>query len=121
MVLVDTSVWVGHLRKHSRELEDLLERDLVLMHTSVIGELACGSLKERDTFLRHLNALPAALEATARETLDLIQMRNLWGRGIGWVDAQLTASALLTRCWLWTVDERLSTVAAELGLKFNPS
>lgn len=116
MTLVDTSVWVDHLRRHDRALAALLEDGAVLTHPSVIGELACGGLRRRDETLALLKALPAAVTADDRETLELIERRGLHGRGLGWIDAQLLAAALLTGCRLWTCDRALARAAAELGL-----
>jgi predicted nucleic acid-binding protein len=117
MVLVDTSVWVEHLRRHRPLLAELLEHGVVLVHPFVIGELACGSLKNRAVVLSSLAELPASLCATEIETLGVIESRKLWGRGIGWIDAHLLASALLSNCDLWTLDERLSRTALAAGIK----
>jgi len=117
MVLVDTSVWIGHFRKADQRLAGMLNWALVLTHPFVLGELACGSLKNRAAILSDLGALPAAASATHDETLRLIEHRLLWGKGIGWIDTHLLASALLTDCEFWTLDERLKRVAAELGVK----
>ncbi len=118
MVLVDTSIWIKHLRKTEPQLVELLNRALVLMHPLILGELACGSLNNRTGILRHLRALPAAVSASDEETQGLIEDRRLWGRGIGWIDAHLLASALLTNCRLWTGDERLRRVCEDAGVNF---
>jgi hypothetical protein len=116
MTLVDTSVWVDHLRCHDPALADLLEDGAVLTHPCMIGELACGGLKRRDETLALLRALPVAATADDRETLSLIERRGLHGRGLGWIDAQLLAAALLTGCRLWTRDRALARAAADLDL-----
>ncbi len=116
MILVDTSVWVSHLRKSEPRLAVLLTDGLVLVHPFVIGEIACGNLRNRNTVLRNLQALPLALTAGQSEVLHLIERHRLWGRGIGWVDAHLLASARLTGCRLWTLDRRLDAAARLLGL-----
>ena len=117
MVLVDTSVWVEHLRKGEASLKELLERNMALTHPCVIGELACGAIANRPRILKDLTALPRATPATNDEALHLIQERRLWGRGIGWVDVQLLASALLSNCRLWTLDEKLNLAAREAGVR----
>jgi predicted nucleic acid-binding protein len=116
MWLVDTSVWIEHFRQRTSDLTNLLLEGLVLTHPFVSGELACGNLKDRDEVLSDLNALPSVEVATDAEVLRLIEDRKLWGRGLGWVDIHLLASALLSRCRLWSADKRLQRVADELGL-----
>jgi len=86
------------------------------MHPFVSGELACGNLKSREAILSDLHALPAAKLASHTEVLQLIEDRRLWGRGLGWVDVHLLASALLSHCGFWTLDKKLAEAAAELGL-----
>lgn len=110
MVLVDTSVWIEHFRKGHAGLAALLNQASVLMHPFVLGELACGNLQKRARILGDLAELPRALAAIDEEVLQLIEERKLWGCGIGWVDAHLVASALLSNCRLWTLDERLNRV-----------
>jgi hypothetical protein len=117
VVLVDTSIWVDHLRKKEPKLADLLNEGMVVMHPFVLGELACGNLKNRAALLTNLEALPAALPASDEEVLRLIEAKKLWGRGIGWVDAHLLASALLSECAFWTGDERLSKAAVIAQVK----
>lgn len=112
MILVDTSVWVDHLRKGVPELVELLERGEVLTHPFVIGELACGNLKDRGEVLDLLAALPAAVVAADDETLLFIEQRMLMGKGIGYIDAHLLASVTLTNdARLWTRDKRLAEIA----------
>ena len=120
MILVDTSVWVDHLRSGEPELATALEGGWVLMHPFVLGELACGNLKDRSRVLRLLGDLPVAPTATAPEALGLIERSALMGRGIGYVDVHLLASAALAGSGrLWTRDRRLAGVAAELELAFG--
>lgn len=117
MILVDTSVWVDHLRKRVPALAELLEDGAVLMHPFVLGELACGNLKDRKEVLGLLARLPAALVATDAETLLFIGQRALMGQGIGYIDAHLLASVTLTEgAQLWTRDKRLTAVAERLGV-----
>ena len=120
MILVDTSVWIDHLRSGDPALSEALEGGRVLMHPFVLGELACGNLKNRSEVLRLLGDLPAAPTATDPEALGLIERRALMGRGIGYIDVHLLASAALDGvARLWTRDRRLSAAAAELELAFS--
>ena len=116
MILVDTSVWVEHLRRGLPRLAALLQEGEVLIHPWVIGELACGNLRNRQQVLELLQGLPAATVASDAEVLLLIERDRLMGRGIGYVDAHLLASARLSHCRLWTQDGRLTAVAQEQGL-----
>ena len=116
MVLADTSVWIEHFRHREPTLADRLSEGLVLMHPFVSGELACGNLKDRAGILSDLQALPQSRLASNEEVLQLIEDRRLWGRGLGWIDAHLLASALLSNCRFWTLDVRLAKTAGELGL-----
>lgn len=119
MILVDTSVWVDHLRDGAPALAAALEQGSVLMHPFVLGELACGNLKNRSEVLRLLGDLPAAPLATDPEALNYIERRALMGRGIGYVDVHLLASAALAgAARLWTRDKRLAVVAADLKLAY---
>lgn len=116
MWLVDTSVWIDHFRKEKSGLTDLLLEGSVLMHPHVRGELACGNLKNRSDILFGLEQLCFADVATDSEAWSLLENRHLWGRGLGWVDIHLLASALITHCKLWTLDRKLAQAALELGL-----
>ena len=114
MILVDTSVWVDHLRSGNEGLVTLLSRDLVLTHPFVIGELACGAIRHRAMVLEHLSRLPRAASADDDEVMALVGTRRLFGRGIGWVDAHLLASALLSGARLMTLDQRLARLGGIL-------
>jgi predicted nucleic acid-binding protein len=116
MVLADTSVWLDYLRRGEPALADRLSQGLVVMHPFVCGELACGNLKNRAAILSDLQALPSAMLASNAEVLLLLEDRRLWGRGLGWIDAHLIASALLSKCRFWTFEVSLEKAAAELGL-----
>ena len=116
MILVDTSAWVEHLRHGLPRLATLLQEGAVLIHPWVIGELACGNLRKRSQVLELLQGLPAVTVASDAEVLLLIERDRLMGRGIGYVDAHLLASARLSHCRLWTQDRRLAAVALEQGL-----
>jgi predicted nucleic acid-binding protein len=116
MILVDTSVWIAHFRDGDLKLRRLLNDAMILMHPFVAGELACGNLKNRAGILGDLAALPSAMSATHAEVLQLIEDRKLWGIGIGWIDAHLLASALLSGCRFWTLNEKLTRAADVAGV-----
>jgi predicted nucleic acid-binding protein len=116
MILVDTSVWITHFRQSRSALVVLLTNNQVLGHPDVTGELAMGSLQDRAGTLRSLHDLPTATIATREEAMALIESQQLFSRGIGWVDAQLLASALLSRCTLWTDDTRMNATARSLSI-----
>jgi hypothetical protein len=117
VILVDTSVWVDHLRVGDEILAGLLESGRVLVHPFVVGELALGKLRHRQTILASLQDLPRAIAATDPEVLHFIERHALAGCGIGYLDAHLLASTQLTPgSSLWTRDKRLSAVAERLGL-----
>ena len=117
MILVDTSVWIDHLRVGDGALRDFLDRGRVLGHPFVTGELALRNLNQRDIVLRALRRLPQATVASHEEVLRLVEYQPLYGLGIGYVDAHLLAAVRLTAgAKLWTWDRRLRTVAAQLGL-----
>ncbi len=115
-MLVDTSVWVDHLRVGDPLLMETLDRGAVVTHPFVIGELACGTLRNRREVLSLLGALPTAPLATPDEVLAFLERQALAGRGIGYLDVHILASAALAQISLWTRDRRLHTVAVELGL-----
>ena len=122
MILVDTSVWVDHLRAGEAQLVALLERSAVVMHPMVIGELACGNLTDRETLLSLWRNLPQLAAATDAEVLFFLEHHRLWGRGVGYIDVHLLASVSLnTRAELWTRDRRLQDSAKRLGLAFSVS
>jgi predicted nucleic acid-binding protein len=116
MVLVDTSVWVAHLRQGDISLEDLLYEERVVCHPFIVGELACGNLQNRSEILKHLQALPQSITAGHAEVLLFIDNYGLMGKGLGYIDMHLLASAMLTKIPLWTLDKKLHEVAGKLGL-----
>jgi predicted nucleic acid-binding protein len=117
MILADTSVWVDHLRLGDSELANELNRGTVLMHPFVAGELALGSLTQREKVLAAIDSLPVAHVVRIEEVRVLIEQRVLFSRGIGYIDVHLLASVLLTpHTLLWTRDKRLRSVAESLGL-----
>lgn len=120
MVLVDTSVWIDHLRRGVPALANLLDEGRVLMHPFILGELACGQLSSRDELLGLLRELPEAVVATPAEALGFIEPQTLMGKGIGYVDVHLLASAVLEGgARLWTRDKRLARIAEGMGLAYR--
>ena len=117
MILVDTSVWVDHLRSSDERLVGLLDAGMVLAHPFVIGELTLGNLGQRETVLSALSDLPRAIVATDAEVLHFIDRHTLFGRGIGYIDIHLLAAVGLTAgAGLWARDKRLHGIALQLGL-----
>ena len=117
MILVDTSIWVDHLRSGDAALAALLGAGMVLTHPFVIGELALGSLRQREALLSALSDLPHAAVATDAEVLGFINRHSLYGRGVGYVDVHLLASTRLTAdAEIWTKDGRLHAAAEALGI-----
>ena len=119
MVIVDTSIWVTHLSQGSRMLEKLLIDAEVMCHPFVIGELACGNLKNRNEIISLLQSLPMAPTIEFDEFLFFIDRNHLMGKGVGFVDVHLLASAQLTGIPLWTADKRLKSAADQLELTFK--
>jgi predicted nucleic acid-binding protein len=120
VILVDTSVWVDHLRVGKRALTSLLDTGEVLAHPLVIGELALGNLHQRELVLHALSRLPRASIATDAEVLYFIERHTLFGRGVGYVGIHLLAAVRLTAgAALWTYDKRLHAVAVELGFAMS--
>lgn len=120
MILVDTSVWVDHLRKGDAQLAELLERAQVAIHPFVVGEIACGSLGDRAGILELLQDLPATVLAENDEVLAFIERHALHRKGIGYVDLHLLASvAVSQRTQLWTRDKPLRLAAQTLGCAFQ--
>jgi predicted nucleic acid-binding protein len=121
-VLVDTSVWVDHFRSQNERLQDLLRRDLTLIHPMVILELACGTPPSRARTLGDLGLLPMAEQGTHEEVMDFVEREKLYGLGCGLVDIALLASTLITPgATLWTLDRRLSDLANRFGIAHQPS
>lgn len=117
MILIDTSVWIDHLHKSHPQVVEALEREDVATHPFIIGELACGSIANRHEVLHLLAALPTITVATHDEVLLVIERHGLMGRGIGYIDAHLITSVMLTEnARLWTADRRLHEIAASLGI-----
>ena len=116
MILVDTSVWIDHLRYGDPELNERLQLGQILIHPLVVGELACGRLKSRSQIKTYLLGLPSAKIATEAEALAFIETHALYGLGIGYIDVHLCAAAKLSGGVLWTRDKRLQEVAKLLDM-----
>ena len=122
MILVDTSVWIDHLRAGDAELADHLLHGRIVMHPMIMGELACGNLQNRNKLLSLWGHLPQAKQATHQEVMYCIEQNHFMGRGIGYVDACLLSSTLLmSDTLLWTRDKRLNKLATELHLAHQPT
>ncbi len=121
MILLDTSVWIDHLRQREPSVEFLLKRRQILIHPFVVGEIALGPMKNYDAILEALSELPQATVANHAEVLFVIKQHSLMGSGIGYVDAHLLASVkLIQNLRLWTRDKRLANVAEALGVGYQP-
>lgn len=121
MVLVDTSVWISHLRYGNAGLSDLLMEGKVLCHPFVIGELACGNLSNRDEILALLSELPQATLLENDEIPAFIERNKPAGLGIGLIDVHLLASARLSGASVWTMDKRLQNAAKRVKILFDPA
>ena len=121
MVLVDTSVWVDHFRKGIAGLERLLNEGEVVTHPFIIGELACGSLRNREEILHLLRELPLLPVLDLDEYLHFIDHNRITGSGVGFVDVHLIASARLNSDFLWTFDRRFKMLAKKMKLAFHES
>ena len=112
MILVDTSVWIEHFKASNAQLISLLSEGQVLTHPCVIGEIACGSLRQRQEILALLPLLPKAKAATDPEVLSMIEEFDIFGKGVGWIDVHLLAACRLSDAGLWTFDKRLARLAS---------
>ena len=121
MILVDTSVWIDHFRSGDAHLSTLLDHGMVQTHDFIIGEIACGNLKNRQQTLYLLSCLPRCAMTSPNETLFFIERHGLMGRGIGYIDASVLASAVLVQANLWSRDRRLMALATELGCAYSPT
>jgi predicted nucleic acid-binding protein len=118
VILVDTSVWIDHLRSPDLKLQKLLQNDEVVTHPFVRLELALGSIATREKVLADLALLPQAPIAATGELFSLVEFRRLYRRGIGITDLHLICSALFDKSIsIWTRDRRLGDIADELGLR----
>jgi predicted nucleic acid-binding protein len=114
MIMVDTSIWISHFRKTEETLSDLLMRGMVTCHPYIIGEIACGNLRNRNEIMTLLQSLPMTIQAEHEEVLQFIEMNKIMGQGIGYIDAHLLVSAFLTKVSIWTFDKKLQKVARML-------
>ncbi|MGD0831709.1 MAG: PIN domain-containing protein [Terracidiphilus sp.] len=122
MILADTSVWIDHFRSSRPEMRRVLARDKIAMHPFVAAELALGSLRDRANTLAFLDWLPQTRVAQLNEIRQMIELRALYSKGIGFVDAHLIASCLLTPgMQLWTRDGALEKAAKALGVLYYPA
>lgn len=119
MVFVDTSVWVSHLREGNPRLALLLNDGDVVCHPFIIGELSCGNLRNRFEILSLLHSLPMVDQAQHEEVLQFVESNGLMGRGLGYVDVHLLASALLFGVSIWTLDRKLQVASSNLGVRYN--
>jgi len=119
MVLVDTSVWILYFREGLSDLANLLNKGLVASHPFIIGEIACGNIKNRTEVLALLQLLPQVTQAKHAEVIAFIESNRLMGRGLGYIDLHLSASARLSRIPVWTLDKRLDETNQELGISFK--
>jgi predicted nucleic acid-binding protein len=118
MVLVDTSVWVSHLRDGNTGLEKLLSDGEAVCHTFMVGELACGNLKNRYEILTYLQSLPMTILAEDEEVLEFIESNQLMGKGLDYIDIHLIASAALTDAPLWALDKTLDKFTKKIGINY---
>lgn len=121
MILVDTNVWIKHLKEPDDELIEQLNIGFVACHPFIIGELACGYLGNRAEILMLFQALPPTPIAEPAEILEFIENKSLMGRGLGYVDIHLLSSAILGNVALWTLDRRLHEAAIELNVAYIQS
>ncbi len=118
-VLADTSVWIDHFRRSEPHLGDLLVAGHIVTHTAVIGELACGSLRERDRVLQNLRCLATLPQPRGEEALHLVEHHRLWGRGLDWTGVLVLCSCRADGAMLWTRDRALQAAATKLGLAYS--
>ena len=121
MVLVDTSVWISHLRYGNSHLEKLLNNGDVMCHPFVIGELACGNMGNRDEILLLLHSLPTAISAEQSEVLRVINDHRLMGRGLGLIDVHLLIPPILSDVYFWTLDKKLRLVSFDFNVSYCPA
>ena len=122
MLLVDSSVWIDHLRVADPALVRYLGEENVLCHAFVVGEVAMGSIRDRERTVARLNRLPIANEARHSEVMLLVEQERLFSRGLSWIDAHLLASTLITPgARLWTRDRRLHDAADQLAIAARPT
>ncbi len=119
MVLVDTSVWVSHLRHGNPKLQEMLQEGKVVSHTFIIGELACGNIRNRTEIISLMQSLPMLDSIEHEELLLFIEHNKMMGTGLGFVDVHLMAAAMLAGIPLWTQDKKLKQACSTLGIDFS--
>ena len=119
MVLVDTSLWVDHLREGNARLAIMLNEGTVVCHPFIIGEIASGTIRNRLEILSLLQSLPMAETVEQNEVLQFIEHNKLAGKGLSYVDIHLLASAVLTGIPLWTLDKQLKQASVKLGIDYK--
>lgn len=116
MILVDTSVWIEHFRNGLKQLETLLIEEEVATHPYIIGELACGSITNRSEILSLLQSLTISTTIDLEEYIYFVNSHRLMGKGIGFVDIHILASAYIDSIFLWTMDKKLRDIATKMIL-----
>lgn len=119
MILVDTSVWVDHFRRNNPTLQAILLDGKAACHQLIIGELVCGNFKNRTEIIELLQSLPQVPQVSFDEYLYFVEKRNLFGKGIGYVDIHLLASAVISQTKIWTLDKRLQNQAVSLSMSYT--
>jgi len=120
MILVDTSIWISHFQKSNPILHELLLNDQIVIHPYILGELACGNIKNRVEILLLLTSLPKVPAIDMDEFFVFIDNYHLNDKGLGFVDIHILASALISSSWLWTSDKKLSVIASQFHLSYKP-
>ena len=118
-ILADTSVWIKHLREGDQNLIQLLEQGLVACHPFIIGEIACGGIKNRSEIISLLNDLPSTDILDHSEIMEFIENRKIMNKGIGYIDVHLLGSALVSETPLWTFDRVLRKIAVQLSIEYD--
>jgi predicted nucleic acid-binding protein len=116
-ILADSSVWIDHFRHDSEDLKQVILQNRIFVHPFVLGELACGSLKNRKETLLFMQNLPVPIQPTHEEVFEFIEKEKLYGKGVGLVDIHILMSSILTGCALWTFDKKLSLLQKKLKIQ----
>jgi predicted nucleic acid-binding protein len=116
MILVDTSVWIDHFHHSDEDLKELLLSNQVCIHPFILGELSCGNISNRKEVLSLLRTLRNIDLVLDEEVILLIEERKLYGKGLGFIDIHLLASAMIHQVPIWTRDKSLKQIAEELGV-----
>jgi predicted nucleic acid-binding protein len=119
VILADTSVWIAHFRVDNPHLTSLGEKQQILRHDFIIGELACGNLPARQNFLTELWEYPPVTQASNQQAFEFLETHKLWGLGLGWIDLHLLTSAVISHAQLWTLDRRLVDIAARFAISYS--